>query len=275
MKVLIIGHGSMGQRRAAICEALGHQVVLHDPPKGLEATPFPWQADAAFICTPPADHIRSMGDTCEALNIPTFVEKPFVLPERIGTAKTVVAYAVGKGIPLMVGHNIFWNEGWRRFREQVGLMHEFGGGPLVYKGMWANNIRNVLKGRTDTYQLHPDGGGVLLDCIQDVAITIDAVGPLMRPQSIVWPDRASLDATGHMQCLVRLEFDYLRPQRMRRHEAYNGDTLAVWEGGDKAASDASYQAETEAFLRWVATGNKPSILPDPFSSLEVVRDATA
>lgn len=278
MRILVIGYGNAGRRHAANVEALGHTVVIHDPPLGREVDleRVAWGADAVIVCTPPAQHLESLLQ-CQRRGMPCLIEKPFCLPSQSDHAQAVYQKRLSQGVPVMVGHNAFWNETWKRFKDQLRE-------PTAYSATWANNLRNVLGERPDTYQRHAEHGGVLLDCVQDIALALDVVGPVtgvtghggragyVTEDANDWAFVSAQYPGG----TVRWQFDYLRPKRLHEHLAYGPDfgMTARWDGGGKAASDASYRAELADFLIWVKTGREPEIRPDPFAAIEVVHAAS-
>src|SRR5574343_1243465 len=50
MKVLIVGQGVVGDATGYALEQRGHEVVYHDPPKGIEGSP--QGCDCALLCVP-------------------------------------------------------------------------------------------------------------------------------------------------------------------------------------------------------------------------------
>ena len=271
VKVLIIGYGHAGKRHAANAEALGHEVVVHDPPLGREPA---WEADAAVVASPPWLHFTESLELL-AKGIPALVEKPFCLPHQLEATRLAVDAA---HVPVMVGHNLFWSDDWHRFREGMP------GVPAVYRATFAYDLRRQLGERVDSYQRHVDqGGGVLLDCVQDIALALDVVGPVTRVQGLhgrlgdVTEDADDCaDLCGRSdsgRTFVSWHFDYLNRVRIRRHEAWGGDWSRVW---DELPDPESYRRMLDAFLTWVRTGREPSVTstgsaPDPFGALEVVR----
>jgi predicted dehydrogenase len=268
MKVLIVGYGSAGKRHAENAKALGHDVAIYDPPRGIGTWDESLDANAAIIASPPHVHLRGLS-LCTQANMPVLVEKPFCLPEQIIAAKGQIA---ANDAPVMVGHNLFWSDDWRRFRESIPEA------PQVYRATFAYDLRKQLKGRADSYQRHADqGGGVLLDCVQDIALALDVVGPVsdigglrgrMGHVTEDADDWAHFSGRGASGTFISWHFDYLNPERIRRHEAWGDGWYRVW---DERPDPDSYRKMLADFLTWVDTGREPAIRPDPFSALEVIR----
>lgn len=272
MRVLVIGYGSIGKRHAANIEALGHHVLIHDPPLGRQQRFKGF--DAAVICSPPALHLKHVAKMARRA-IPCLVEKPYCLPVEVDTARIQYANMLHAGLPVMVGHNIFWNETWRRFRDKIES-------PSVYIASWQNDLRRMLGVREDSYQRHAEHGGILLDCVQDVAIGLDAIGPAHDAHKMTGragtvtedADDWALLSVAHHGGRAYWQFAYVAAERSRSHLVFCRGRKEEWNGGDRVASDASYQAEVSGFLEWVKTGHVPQIRPDPFAAIQVIHDAT-
>lgn len=64
----MIGYGSMGKRHAENIVALGHDILIYDPPLGYEHEPILDEIDAEVVSTPANDRRYRL--------VPTFAEKP-------------------------------------------------------------------------------------------------------------------------------------------------------------------------------------------------------
>lgn len=84
MKVLVLGHGSMGKRHAENASALGHAVTVYDPRYSAERDDEQrfWDdaPDAVVIASPASEHVRQL-DVATRLGIPAYVEKPLTNAE--------------------------------------------------------------------------------------------------------------------------------------------------------------------------------------------------
>lgn len=120
MRVLVIGCGSIGTRRARLLKGMGHEVYVvdEDMDRALELVDIGcvalaygnWRVmadylDAAFVCTPAETHI-SIARECAELGLGVFVEKPLShsltgLPELIQTCEE-------RGVVTMGACNMRW-----------------------------------------------------------------------------------------------------------------------------------------------------------------------
>ena len=283
-KILIVGNGSMGQRRQGILKEMGMKITTYDPDLNTGATISNLieaidvsKYDALFICSPPVNHQAWVMDA--VLNdVPVFVEKPFCLPAEVVGLRQIVDQAKK---PVMVGHNLLWHEGFLAFKESVkGL------GPLVYyRAEYGNRLENWVRENKDAYSKYrAQGGGVLLDCLQDIDMALE-MQPGLEPRSYhqqVGPPHtvdseyiASVMAVGPQGSAVLLSFDYVSNIRVRSHVAQGHESGIIWNEDRGPELDASYVAETEAFIKWCDTGRKPKGVPDPFRALDFVRQVYA
>src|SRR5438093_9551160 len=124
MRVLILGYGSMGRRRAAAAYAFEHEVGVYDPRSdrdcaaehlaaasagdmgGSRAVGFTtedealaWRPDAVVISAPARDHARFIAACAERIGAPMFVEKP------IARTATELDPASAHGFYIQVGCN--------------------------------------------------------------------------------------------------------------------------------------------------------------------------
>lgn len=130
MKVLVIGYGSMGRRRAATARALGHDVCLYDaePPLDYfrrenrvalcETDGLAWGPDAVVIATPAATHADLLHRV--ATTLPTaaiFVEKPLALSadDFFRPWGDVVRF----DRPVQVGYNMRYNAVVEEMRRKI------------------------------------------------------------------------------------------------------------------------------------------------------------
>jgi predicted dehydrogenase len=283
INALIIGYGSMGQRRARILKELrpdwklttvdpnGGDIAVLEPGKGL---PY----DAIFVCTPPNNHITFVG-LAMAQRIPVFVEKPICSPHSAPPLQDVMYHADFPS-PVMVGHNFMWHEGFRRFEDDCDNI-----GPLIaYHASFSHSLNTWMRDNKDSYSRHRDqGGGVLLDCLQDIDMALEITGGLEPTHYRQWVEGSDITVDSEYLAVIHatqpgsdmyamMNFDYLGLQRVRLHSAMDIDGRVVkWVEDRGPELDASYVAETKAFVEWVETGKPPVRVPDPFRALEFVR----
>lgn len=279
--LVIGGSGSAGQRRVRLIQDFGWLARTLDPNGGDymdgESVPFK-EFDAVFICSPPTNHAPWIGEFNQlGMNkLALFIEKPICMPDEVNRVKP---HYEGTRQKMMVGHNLMWHKGFLKFRKESQNI----GKHTLYLARFGNLLTNWLRDNPDAYSRHREqGGGVLLDCLQDIDVALDITGGL-KP-------KAFHQALGHSDItsnsehtavvlayqgidspiLATMAFDYYRSGRTRYHEVVGEEGTAVWEENDRELIEASYKAETDAFLRWAAGGKKPN-RPDPFRALEFIR----
>jgi len=286
--VLIIGNGSMGQRRSKIIHDLrpNWKRTTVDPVNGdllkisLDGA---IKYDLVFICTPPSDHISWVYGLL-ASQVPVFVEKPICEPAGVGVIRSL--YDHQPKAPVMVGYNLLWHKGFHQFQSNCKSLGQI----ISYHARYGNLLTNWVRANTDPYSRYrAQGGGVLLDCLQDIDLALEITGGLepvshrqLTEGSDITADSEYVSLTTAIQpgssTHAVLEFDYLRIPRLRQHSAMglNGEEATWTEHGHQDPNlDQSYISETEAFIRWVETGNRPEMVPDPFRALEFVRQIYA
>jgi predicted dehydrogenase len=283
VKTLIVGYGSMGQRRSGIIAGLHPD---WDPPTTVDPAGGDFddmvdvvddikQFGAIFVCTPPAQHTHSLRIAVDA-RIPVFVEKPICLPNQLDPIRDLLEPYRGA---VMVGHNLLWHQGFQGFKIEASHI----GSLIVYEARFGNRLSQWTRENQNPYSLHrEEGGGVLLDCLQDIDLALDVTGGL-EPKAYHQVQGGAYGVTVSSECaavilaqqpegpVASLVFDYLRSDRIRTHTAIGSEGTAIWEETRGDALDQSYIAETQAFLGWAETRRRPALVPDPFRALEFVR----
>lgn len=311
MKILVIGGGSIGARHIKNLLELDKEVEIgvYDP--GLVAPPVTsgrvhivpdlqdrW--DASLICSPSHLHYEQMSWSISR-HIPCFVEKPFCLPNQVSMSRRDIRTSWSDSIPIMVGYNLYYHpffllvEGILRSRDL--------GDVLSYVGRYSHYLP-YWRGDKDSYSRHREqGGGVLLDCIQDIDLMLELTGDWVGRSTIVAHGRVgSVTKDSEDTALVwfrspskvaTLQLDYLRHQRIRQIEVSCERGTVVWsstryrpskedngsetldvfrEGGYGVHKvgvaydllDGSYYEEMRQFLLWVKDGVAPHPAPNPF-----------
>jgi len=282
-QILVVGNGSMGQRRVRIIKGLLPSCTVHTlDPAGGDSTDFtkgedvnPTTYNALFICSPPVNHGPWVQYAIEE-KIPVFVEKPYCLPGELLWAKSV---SLNAQKPVMVGHNLLWHKGFQRFKAECAYLDL-----ITYHARYGNLLTNWARENKDSYSRHRDqGGGVLLDCLQDIDLALDVTGGLEPRAYSQQVEGSTITVDSEYLCMIVarqpslgfhaiLSFDYLHLPRIRKHSVMgSGGEMAEWEENKGDELDQSYVDETEAFLKWVDTGRKPKMVPDPFRALDFVR----
>lgn len=156
MKVLVLGNGSMGMRRATQAVSLGHDVRTCDPAADKhahfrdESSAWSWRPDAVAICSPARLHLQQMADAMWD-EIPFFVEKPLALDSQLDAAKGLVAEAERYGHFAAVGYNLRQHEGVRFLKLNLDMRRRFGLPPraalftmLCDKSLWPGQYEDML-----------------------------------------------------------------------------------------------------------------------------------
>lgn len=131
MRILILGHGSMGRRRAAIAEQLGHTVIIYDP----VTTPTANERemindvrtyDAVVIASPAPEHARQFWHVAMRSNVPILVEKP--LARSVSDFFMDVGLKTGVTNRVRVGYNLRFHVGLRYLKAQLAAVGTIHGG---------------------------------------------------------------------------------------------------------------------------------------------------
>ena len=173
MRALVLGYGSMGQRRAMIARGLGHQVVVHDVSvaKTKQAfqdgflSPFDAphgdaftmaQAEAVIICTPVESHtewLMKARDAGQAF----FVEKPL-----LASASAYEPWLDIMPSPCeQVGYSLRYHPGGTRLRAVLSEL----GTPYAARFVVA---------LTQDHEKYPD---TLLECSHEIDLAFALFGP--------------------------------------------------------------------------------------------------
>lgn len=181
MRVLIVGCGSIGTRRASVLNLMGHEVrgIDADTPLGdamMEkwlhgvGAPDGW-ADVALICTPPDKRISVVADVIASQNLKgLFVEKPLALNENqalaiVGMADVVpvtmgacnmrfdhLVMGVKKPESVVFAqmgqHDSYWSAGHEKITMLLDSIHEL---DLLY---WLGGRITKIDGWSTLYEAH-------------------------------------------------------------------------------------------------------------------------
>lgn len=280
--ILILGNGSMGQRRSRIIHNLrpDWKRTTVDPVNGdLRQLPDDRELfgySAVFICTPPHLHYSELMLFLDQ-DVPLFIEKPLVTPDALGME--FIGSVRQFKPPLMIGHNLLHHPGYLNFQKEAGQIGQI----LYYEAYFGYQLSSWSRANQDPYSKYrSQGGGALLDCLQDVDIALTITGgldPVFHYQKTgdgITHDSEYLSITHAVQpgseLVAHLHFDYINPIRIRRHAAYGREGTAVWVEDRGPDLDQSYVTETSLFLDWVDSGRKPrNYTSDPFQALDFVR----
>ena len=255
MKLLIVGLGSMGKRRARLARGLDKDIRIAGVDTaearreeavrlGLADAAYPsigeaveaFAPDAALVCTAPLSHAAVIGELLDA-NLPVFTELNLVSD---GYAENL-AKAKERNLVLFLSSTMLY----RREIQYIKAQTEAFGKPVHYIyhiGQYLpdwhpwENYKNFFVGNART-------GGVreilgidlpwLLDTfgpVEDVTIQCDTISSLGLP----YPDCATLllrHASGAQGVLAA---DVVSPKAVRNFECFGDGLHLFWEGNPKA-----------------------------------------
>lgn len=258
MKLLIVGLGSMGKRRArlakgmdasiALCgvdlaesrraEAQGLGIAAYDSIAGAVAAEAP---DAALVCTAPLTHAAIIGELLDA-GLPVFTELNLVADgyeENIAKAKA-------KNLTLFLSSTMLYRRETQYIKAQVAQF----GRPVHYIyhiGQYLpdwhpwENYKNFFVGNART-------GGVREIFGIDLPWLLDAFGPVeqMTAQTdsisglgLPYPDCATLLLRHKGGVQGVLAADVVSPKAVRSFECFGDGLHLFWEGNPKALYEFS------------------------------------
>lgn len=255
MKLLIVGLGSMGKRRARLAKGIDAAIriagVDSAPARreealglGLADAAYPdipaaaaaFAPDAALVCTAPLSHAAVIGQLLDA-GLPVFTELNLVddgYDEN--TAK-----AAAKGLPLFLSSTMLYRRETQYIKQQVAGF----GKPVHYIyhiGQYLpdwhpwENYKNFFVGEART-------GGVREILGIDLPWLLDAFGPVeglivqvdrISGLGLPYPDCATLllrHASGAQGVLAA---DVVSPKAVRNFECFGDGLHLFWEGNPKA-----------------------------------------
>lgn len=261
MRVLVIGCGSIGSRRARLLAEMGHEVMLFDADTNramaaYRAIDHPavtasifgnvWTGwgdqgddepgyDAAFICTPAHTHWGAAWEAMDAGIKGLFIEKP--LATTMAGIPELVAECEKRGVVTMGACNIRWAYGDPR--------------PADYFSAWTSGpLSGWRAGAAEAYR----GNGIVLEsAIHDIDLAAHWMGPITKVSA----------AGGEDGVTIRLEHGH--PERCSYVVAEWGEDTEVARGlvsatgntlksRDPDTSDEMYRQEMAHFLDCVANG---------------------
>ena len=262
--------------------------------------------DAVLICSPTSYHYGHMSWAISK-SIPCFVEKPICLPGQVDLSRNDFLAAWSDSIPVMVGYNLYFHPWFQEVKRIVT------GGKLGRVVAYAGEFSHYLpywRGDRDSYSRHrAQGGGVLLDCIQDLDLMLELGGPWNADTGATIRSSRVGDITEDSEDIALVELrspslksgmlrlDYLGHRRIRsikvigtlgtllwrseRHApsgedsetlSYYRNSLVTTRSGESVPLIASsYVDELRAFLHWVEGGAAP-VLPNPFRALDLLKE---
>lgn len=255
MKLLIVGLGSMGKRRAQLAKGLdpAMEIVGVDSAetrraeaKDLDLVADAWPSigeavaaarpDAGLVCTAPLSHAGVIGELLDA-GLPVFTELNLV---RDGYAENM-AKARAKNLPLFLSSTMLYRretqyikQAVQRFGKPVHYIYHIG----QYLPDWHpwESYKNFFVGNART-------GGVREILGIDLPWLLDAFGPVeqltVQTDSISglglpYPDCATLLLRHQGGVQGVLAADVVSPKAVRNFECFGDGLHLFWEGNPKA-----------------------------------------
>jgi len=245
VRVLVIGCGSIGSRRARLLAEVGHEVLGFDPLRYASADPPPypsaqhhyWQkADAAFICTPAETHL-DIARECVEVGIPTFIEKPLAL--SLDGVSDLMTLAADRNVPVMVACNLRFAYG--------DVPPEDWPVPLLF---WSHKpLRDWRPGAVETYT---ENGIIMESAIHELDLVYSISGPIQRAQISVAGNRHLMVISHDGAGPSVLDIDWSDSAETKRCAMVLGGGVAVPD-----LTDRMYELEMAHFLDCVQMGVQP------------------
>lgn len=216
VRVVILGHGSIGRRHHDILSRLvpRSQFRIYDPFLGFNVVPR-GRFDVGIVATPTSSHlddVERLVDSCDIV----FVEKPLHTDVSAIRARR----STFSGRRIHVGCNVRYTDAVRRLRDvsdSARLVNVFAASDL-------NSWRNDPLRRA--YSFHRQlGGGVLMDFIHEPDYMTHALGPISSVSLIEdrMHENVTVDSTDtcvaswrHPTCLATLCLSYGSKEYIRR-----------------------------------------------------------
>lgn len=266
MKVMIVGLGSMGKRRARLLKGLVPQVQI----VGVDSTPsrreeaeklgyetccsvqeaLEKQPQAAFVCTSPASHAGIIASLLEAC-VPTFTELNLV---DDGYAE-LQALAAQKNVPLFLSSTMLYRGETRYIRDQVQSFD----GPVSYIyhiGQYLpdwhpwENYQNFFVGDRRTNGCREIFGielPWLLETFGEAQI-VSVQQDHLTKLKIDYPDSWFVQLRHANGTKGFLAVDVASPKAVRNFECFGEGLHLFWEGNPKALYRFNIETSAKEFV---------------------------
>ena len=287
MKLLIVGLGSMGKRRARLAKGIDPSIRLFGVDsaparraeaeslgirafESLEAALAAGRYDAGLVCTAPLAHAAIIRSLLTA-GLPVFTELNLVsdgYAENMALAKEKGLLLFLSSTMLYRGETRYIKERVRRFEKPVNYIYHIG----QYLPDWHpwENYRNFFVGDRRT-------GGVREIFGIELPWLLDAFGPVkslraekdkLSALAIDYPDSCFVTLRHENGVKGFLAVDVVSPKAVRNFECFGEGLHLFWEGNPKALYDFDHASGEKRFV-----DTCPQAEHDPRYSDNIVENA--
>ncbi len=260
MKLLIVGLGSMGKRRAALAAGLGHSLAGVDsaaerrqqaqqlgiePYETLSEAIAAGGYDAAFVCTAPLSHAAITLQLLKA-GIPVFSELNLVAD---GSSE-IMALAKQSGTPLFLSNTMLYRgeiehigKRVKEFAKPVNYIYHIG----QYLPDWHpwENYKDFFVGDARTGGIREIMAIELpwLTTVFGAAVPVGVQKGSISSLELAYPDSWFVMLQHENNAKGVLAMDVVSPKAVRNFEAYGDGLHLFWEGNPAALYE--YDADTK------------------------------
>ena len=245
MRVLVIGCGSIGSRRARLLAEMGHAVTGIDIADSL-ADALTAGPAAAFVCTP-ADTHYEIASACAAAGVPTFIEKPL--------CASWADLARFSALPLRSD---------RQVNVACNMRYAYNGFPAssMLHLESSQPLKDWRPGAEVTYRAH---GIVLESAIHELDLIRYWLGPIARAEIVGTADRVLIGTTHRDGGTASIRCDWGENAEGERFVLSIGYGRTLWPD----TSDQMYRRE---MVDWLDAVKRDSM---PVNSLARALEVTA
>jgi len=264
MRLAVVGSaGSIGTRRKALLEEMGHQVTGFDTKDGNcfrygNITEF----DAVFICTPPKEQTTTAYE-CATVNKPFFLEKPGATSFR--NFLPLVAICEKVGVVNMVACNLRFTAEFKAIEASIPRI----GKPVFAAAEFGYYLPFWREGDYRTYYsaYKMAGGGILMDAIHELdyiaalfgdpnkAAVTYRIQDTQELEGLDAEDSASFFMLFNKGPAVSLHMDYLQ-RSYKRAFSVIGTRGRIDQTFNVQGCNSMYKDEMKHFLDCVKTGTQ-------------------
>lgn len=248
MKVLIVGCGSIGRRRAALAASLAETAVIDALPEAARRAAeacdarwfrtlddgLAWSPDGVVVATPNDTHLE-VATRAVTGGAHVLIEKPISHGEAGVEDFLGLAERLGRHVHVVC--NMRYHPGPATLQSYLSAT----GRPYyarAYYGHYLPNMRPGVDYRTLYAARRDSGGGVLLDAIHEIDYLVWMFGPVdevacqagrLGQLEIDVEDYAQVNLKHRSGVRSEIHLDFLRPRKGRGCEVVGSEGVLVWE----------------------------------------------